>query len=891
MGVLGLAAPAAPLPPPAGLTGADQELLESIEKTAFRYFDEQADPHTGLIRDRARADGSPSEGKASISASGFAFSAWVVAAERGWVARPAAVERVRRNLRFLVDGVQRPHGFFYHFLEMDSGARAWQSELSSVDTSLLLAGAIVAREYFADPEITALVNRLLADLDWAWFRHGGELVSLSWHDETGFSRFRWNKYSEHLLMSFLALGTSPHPVEAEYWQQWERKPVGRYGDYVYLQESPLFVHQFAQAYLDLRQRRDAFADYYRNSQLATLAQRQFSIDLKPEFPSWGENLWGVTASDSPTGYKIWGGPPRTGQTNMLDGTIVPCAAAGSLPFTPRESLAVLHHLRLAFGDRIWSRYGFVDAFNPETGWANADVLGIDQGISLLQAENLRTGLIQRLFMQAPEARLGLEKSGLLSTSRELTSAQQNQARQAATAAWRALQAAPATAGLQLTSLLAAHALGLVSGADCAARVQTLLASTVRPTEADGLAQYAAALVAVRQALPELRPRATALLAAIPWRSFSPAAGSLGDTGRLAVFLQVAAQAAPAEAWRALARDTRTEGPVQVLAPASPAGLLLPGLWLDERTIVTGAAAAQLAYARLTTAAPAAPVDALTFALLLDQFPLETLQRLGPALEAAAVTRAAPAGQAALLITTANLLGGDCVRRWFQQDALVQAGRAAIAEFGEAAFGPNTSLIAQRELVLPESRPPPRHATAVAADRPRAQWDWHTVAGLEYKDSDADVFPGDAPVQYRFAFTWDATALHFHAEVVDTPAGYQVPPVRNRLVFLFVNPANDGLVWAGPHDYQFCYKLGEEAREFFNHAPTQSEIRLSDHGYTVEASIQWTALGLAPRTGVEFGITPSVITEGVREWDASLHLIWSSRPETEGRSQLGVLHLE
>ena len=142
-------------------------------------------------------------------------------------------------------------------MEMDTGARAWTCELSSIDSSLLYAGAIVAREYFADPEITALVNRLLGDVDWNWFRNGGQLISLGWHDETGFSRYRWNKYSEHVLMSFLALGLSPRPLEADYWRSWERTPIGRYQDFVYLQESPLFVHQFPQAFLDLRNRRDA----------------------------------------------------------------------------------------------------------------------------------------------------------------------------------------------------------------------------------------------------------------------------------------------------------------------------------------------------------------------------------------------------------------------------------------------------------------------------------------------------------------------------------------------------------------------------------------------------------------------------------------------------------
>ncbi|HEY5550567.1 MAG TPA: glucoamylase family protein, partial [Opitutaceae bacterium] len=285
------------------LTAADHALLEDLERTASMFFDEQAHPRTSLVRDRARADGSPSEGAASISASGFAFSAWVVATERGWVERSVAMDRVRKKLRFLADEVPRHHGFFYHFMEMATGARTWGCELSSIDSALLFAGAIVAREYFDDPEITELTNRLLGEVDWEWFRNGGTLVSLGWHPEpgTGFSRYRWNKYSEHLLMSFMALGVSARPVEAGYWQTWDRTPLGRYGDYIYLQEPPLFVHQFPHGFVDMRDRRDAHADYFKNSRLATLAQRQMSLDLRNEFPSWSEVLWGLTASDSATG--------------------------------------------------------------------------------------------------------------------------------------------------------------------------------------------------------------------------------------------------------------------------------------------------------------------------------------------------------------------------------------------------------------------------------------------------------------------------------------------------------------------------------------------------------------------------------------------------------------
>lgn len=863
------------------LTKADEELLDEIQRTSFQFFLEQSHEVTGLVRDRARADGSPSEGKASIAASGFALSTWVIAVERGWVSREEALTKTRAKLRYIVERVPRPHGFFYHFMEMESGARAWQCELSSIDSSIFYAGAIVAREYFEDPEITMLVNQILSAVDWNWFLNGGELVSLSWHDETGFSRYRWNGYSEHYLMSFLALGVSAKPLAAAYWRLWQRYPLGRYGDWVYLQEPPLFVNQFPQAFLDVRDRRDAFADYFHNTRLATLAQRQFSLDLRNEFPAWSGTLWGLTASDSATGYKAWGGPPRTLRYNSLDGTVVPCAAAGSLPFAPRETLAVLHHMRNIYGDRIWKRYGFVDAFNPNNGWVNPDVLGIDLGISALQAENLRTGLIQRLFMQSPEAQLALAKAGLLSTSRELDREQQQQLLGRARQSWTLLQKQPAAAGLQLTALLAAQRLGFVTGEELITQARALLNSPFTATNANDIAQYAAGLITLRQAVPMLEKEATQKLEGVSWKSLPPTSTQLGNATRLAVFLQIAAGVRPPADWDTLQRTTETVGVVQALAPADVAGALLPGLWLDERSILSGASAAQLAYASLTGGE--IPANPLLSALQLDFFPRETFGAPVP-------PPTTPESAAALLITTANLLVNDSVRHAFQADSLVQVGRKSIAEFGEAAFGPNTSVIAQRELSGAKPLAPQRTTVAVSNKTPREQWDWQRVEGLEFKDSNADIRPEDPPLSFRFATTWDEEALYFHAEVTDAPKGFILPPGRNRVVELYIDPALDGLIWTGPKDYQFTYRMGVGARELFNNAPNEGSFSDTAEGYTVESKIPWSSIGLTPHAGLEFGITAAVITEGTKEWEPTLKLNWSYVPLRAGVNRLGRVQL-
>lgn len=871
--------PATATPP--ALSRSDDRLLDEIEHAGFRFFAEQSDPRTGLVRDRARADGSPSEGVASIAATGFGLNAWVIATERGWTKREAAVEHVRSTLRFLTTEAPRHHGFFYHFMAMNTGAREWNCELSSIDSALLYAGVIVAREYFADPEITTLANRLLGNVDWEWFRHGGQLISLSWRDETGFSRYRWNKYSEHVLMSFLALGVSPHPLEAAYWTSWQRQPVGRYGDYVYLQEPPLFVNQFPQAFIDLRDRRDASVDFFRNTRLATLAQRQFCLDLRPEFPAMSEKLWGVTASDSATGYKAWGGPPRTLKDNALDGTVVPCATAGSLPFAPEETLTVLRHLRSAFSKRIWKRYGFVDAFNPQSGWVDSDVLGIDLGISVTQAENLRTGLIWRMFMQSPEAKLALGKAGFLSTSRSLAAAQRDTVLARAASAWQSLQAQPAGFGLQLTALVGARLLGFVSAHDVLRDARAGLAHMPRPENAAAAAEAAAALITLRQSVPALAGEATARLAAIDWNRYT-AATALGSVDRLAVFLGVAAGRRPASDWSALDRTTHALGPVYVLAPADAAGALIPGLWLDERSILSGASASQLAYASLATGA--VPADPWLSVLQLDQFPVEALARVVPG-------PASPGAAAACVITAANLLSRDAVRTAFQRDPLVQAGRAAIAEFGEAWFGPNTSVIARRELGGAESLPPRRSIVATAGNRFPESWDWQTVAGPEFKDSAADIRPGDPPLSFRFAVTWDATALHFHAVVVDSPDGFVAPAHRERLVEVFIDPDDDGLVWSSPKDRQFLFGPGAKPVEFFNHVPADAVVTPTEHGYTVEASIPWSSLGVQPRPGLEFGISPAALARGFQEWEPAPKVNWSYVPRHAGEYRLGVVRLK
>ncbi|MFL6336027.1 MAG: glucoamylase family protein [Pyrinomonadaceae bacterium] len=401
------------------LTRADVEFLEDLSHRAFLYFLEHADPGTGLVLDRARAsgeahpEGHPSHGIASSAATGFGLTALCAGAERGWVTRGEARGRVLTTLRFFAERAPREHGWFLHWMDAATGERRWQSETSSIDTALLLAGVLTARQCFReDPEVVRLSTLIYERVDFNWMLNGHPtLLSHGWRPETGFIKTRWDTYSEHLILQLLAIGSPTHPLTPRAWRAWSRKRI-TYAGYTFMNDGPLFTHQYTQAWADLRGRREdryPYTDYFENSAAATRAHRQFCIDLSTEFHAYGPDVWGISASDSERGYVAWGGPPRD---PSIDGTVVPYAAAGSLAFTPDISLAALRALKEKYGEKTYGRYGFADAFNPNTGWVDADVIGLDQGITLLAAENLRDGLVWRHFMRNGEVARALDLVGL-----------------------------------------------------------------------------------------------------------------------------------------------------------------------------------------------------------------------------------------------------------------------------------------------------------------------------------------------------------------------------------------------------------------------------------------------------------------------------------------------
>jgi len=391
--------------PPRALSQQDRTLLEDLERRSVLYFWDESDPSTGLVLDRANAEGGRAKGPsgdiASLAATGFGLTAICIGAEHGWIPRDQAQTRVRTTLEFLALKATQEHGWFFHWMDVSTGERKWDSEMSSVDTSFLLAGVLTAAQYFSnDPAISKLATEIYGRVDFTWMLDGDSLLlSHGWVHGKGFLKYKWEAYSELPLLYLLAIGSPTHPISPESWYAWQR-PVYSYGPYHFISGGPLFTHQYSQAWVDFRNRRDrGFVDFFQNSVTATRANGLYCLNLAKLFPlSFGPDIWGITASDSTKGYKVYG---EIKQFEAVDGTIAPCAAGGSLMFTPDISIPALRAMRDHFEDHVYRKYGFVDAFNPAQKWFDTDVIGIDVGITLLSAENLLSGNVWRWFMANP----------------------------------------------------------------------------------------------------------------------------------------------------------------------------------------------------------------------------------------------------------------------------------------------------------------------------------------------------------------------------------------------------------------------------------------------------------------------------------------------------------
>jgi len=403
------------IPIKSSYSAVNESLLDEIQHRAFLFLWDEVNPKNGLVKDRAGNFKSDNYRVASIASSGFALASIPVAIERQWISKKSGRERVLTTLKFFVERAPQKKGFFYHFYGMNSEQRAWKSELSSIDTGLLLAGALVAREYFEDSQITRLVNILYERMDFEWMMNDGLTLTMGWKPKTGFLKSRWSGYDEGIMLTLLAIGSDTHSIPSETWNHIRRRK-GVYDSIVVVQSPPLFTHQYPQLFFDLRNKHDKYMDYYSNSVNATRANQLFCANSREKFETYREGYWGLTACDGPGGYKAYGAEPGGA---LSDGTVAPTAALTSIMFTPEASLDFLTRLYNNEKDWLWGRYGFTDSFNFKKKWRSNDVIGIDQGAIILGIENYRSELIWKLFNRAPEVKRALKLTGFKRGSRPI----------------------------------------------------------------------------------------------------------------------------------------------------------------------------------------------------------------------------------------------------------------------------------------------------------------------------------------------------------------------------------------------------------------------------------------------------------------------------------------
>ncbi|MFN2399579.1 MAG: glucoamylase family protein [Gemmatimonadaceae bacterium] len=431
--------------------------LEEVQARTFRFFWDLSNPRNGLTPDRA-----PTRSFSSVAAVGFALTAYPIGVERGYITRDQAEERVLTTLKFFWNapqgtapsGITGHNGFFYHFLDMDTGHRFGTVELSTIDTALLIAGVLFCQEYFdnaadeGETAIRAYADSLYLRIDWQWAQNNPPLISMGWTPENGFIPHEYRGYNEAMLLYILALGSPTHPASSGANDPWQGFVAdykwGTFHGQSYVQFGPLFGYQYSHVWIDFRGIHDTYMrgrgiDYFENSRRATLAHRAYAIANPMGWAAYDGNLWGLTASDGPldstltidgksrTFHSYWARGVAATELND-DGTLVPTAAGGSIPFAPEIAIPALKAMRDRYGDNLFSTYGFVDAFNPtlkmsappplkhgrvvpNVGWFDTDYLGIDQGPILAMIQNYETELVWREMRDNPHIIRGLKRAG------------------------------------------------------------------------------------------------------------------------------------------------------------------------------------------------------------------------------------------------------------------------------------------------------------------------------------------------------------------------------------------------------------------------------------------------------------------------------------------------
>lgn len=425
----------------------DAAFLKDLERRTFQWFWDTADPKTGLIPDRAPLP----EGASSIASVGFGLTAYGIGVERHYITRDQAAERTLATLRFLIAlpqndsalGAAGYKGFFYHFLNPHTGLRVAEwSELSSIDTGLLMVGVLFSQTYFdrdtpQEKSIRQIAGELYERVDWPWMEPKPPLLNMGWSPtpKPHFLESEWRGYNEGLLLYILALGSPSHPLPAKTWNQWTATFADQWKHYEgrhFLNFAPLFGHQYTESWIDFRGIQDDFNrahhnNYFNNGRTAAYAQQDYAKENPGRWHDYGPALWGLTASDGPgeTAQKVDGQERRflaysargAGSDYVRDdGTIAPTAAGGSIAFAPEIALPTLEAMKARYGSRVYNRYGFVDAFNPsfktpDGYWADGQQIGIDQGPILLMLENWRSNFVWDVMKRNPYIRDALKKAG------------------------------------------------------------------------------------------------------------------------------------------------------------------------------------------------------------------------------------------------------------------------------------------------------------------------------------------------------------------------------------------------------------------------------------------------------------------------------------------------
>jgi hypothetical protein len=383
------------------LSLTNDEILSQIQMRAAKFFWEKADDVTGLVNDRAKNAGEDNYDVASIASTGYALSALPISVQHGWTSNQDAHDRALKTLRYIYNQLPHQNGWFFHFVDKRKGTRVWNSELSSIDTSILIAGALVCGQFFPDSEIQQLANKIYQRIDWLWMLTNGEeqpdklLLSHGWKPESGFLPVDWDSYCELMLIYLLGMGADKAPLPSSCWHAWMR-PVIEYKGYKTLCGGPIFVHQMAHGFYDFSNQRDTEGwNYWISSREASLINWQYCQDQSALRQTYNEDIWGLNAGDYPGGYKAFAAPGDE------DGTVSPTGAVSSIMFVPDLSARTAQAMYSRYGHYIWGQYGFANGFNIDQNWYDDDVIGIDLGMALLAIENVRSGLIWNLLASHP----------------------------------------------------------------------------------------------------------------------------------------------------------------------------------------------------------------------------------------------------------------------------------------------------------------------------------------------------------------------------------------------------------------------------------------------------------------------------------------------------------